>query len=295
MNENLANCRRSTLKIWQVVKFLTENLTRCFFLNSKYDALYFFKIKNRRVVFFHFKICHQKKNSIQNHSFWKSTKMENMSFSRSKKTKTWFFWIHMFFKIWPVEKFLIQNLTRCENFISKSDKFQSVFPEIWFSYCFSGSDWKMISSVNVITNLFLGRELKDNACYRVSRQMDNWKLPHVNSSLNVWGIALWQHTIFTEVTDRTLWSIKYGRSAVFLRKHPCENKRKRSLGRIPSSFSKNFVWATRRRAIERSWHLHSIYPILAAGRYLPQFWHLSKLTMPNRKSNFKTCVAQNIP
>ena len=38
--------------------------------------------------------------------------------------------------------------------------------------------------------------------------MDNWKLPHINSSLNVWGIALWQHTIFTEVSDRTLWSTK---------------------------------------------------------------------------------------
>ena len=127
--------------------------------------------------------------------------------------------------------------------------------------------------------------------------MDNWKLPNVNSSPNVWGIALWQHKIFTEVTDRTLWSIKHSRSAVFLRKHLCENKRKRSSVRIPSIFSNVFVWATRRRAIEGSWHLHSIYTILAAaaGRYLPQYWHLSKLIMPNRKSNFKTCVAQNIP
>ena len=135
----------------------------------------------------------------------------------------------------------------------------------------------------------------DNVCYRVSRQMENWKLPHINSSLNVWGIALWQHTSFTEVTDRTLWSIKDSRSAVFLRIHLCENKRNRSLVRVLSILSKVFVWATRRRAIERSWHLHSIYPILASGRYLPQSWHLSKLTMPNRKSNFKTCVAQNIP
>ena len=55
--------------------------------------------------------------------------------------------------------------------------------------------------------------------------------------------------------------------------------------------------STRRSAIERSWHLHNIYPILAAGCYQPRSWHLSKLklTMLNRKLNFKTCVAQNKP
>ena len=151
-----------------------------------------------------------------------------------------------FFKIWHVEKILIQNLTpciffqskiwrvvktsnqnltRCENCNSKSDKFQNFFYEIWFLSCFSGSDWMMISSVNANTNLFGRGESKDNACYRVSRKMDNWMLPHVSSSLNVWGIALWQHTIFTEVTDKTLWSIKNSRSAVFLRIYLCENKK----------------------------------------------------------------------
>ena len=125
--------------------------------------------------------------------------------------------------------------------------------------------------------------------------MDNWKLQHINSSLNVWGIALWQPKYFTEVTDRTLWSIKDSRSAVFFRIHLCKNKTKRSLVRILSIFYIVFVWATRRRAIEKSWHLHSIYPILAAGSYLPQAWHLSKLTMPIRNTNFKTSVAQNIP
>ena len=129
----------------------------------------------------------------------------------------------------------------------------------------------------------------------VSRQMDNWKLPHVNSSLNVWGIPLWQHTTFTEVTDKTLWSTKCSRSAVFLKIQLCENKRKRCLVRIFSIFSNVFMWATRRRAMERSWHLHSIYPILAAGRFLPKSWYLSKLTMLIGTSNFKTCVAQNIP
>ena len=128
----------------------------------------------------------------------------------------------------------------------------------------------------------------------VSRQMDNWKLPHVNSSLSAWGIALWQQTIFTDDTDRSLWIIKCSRSAVFLKRNLCENQTKRSLVRIPLFFSNVFVWATRRRVMEKSWHLHSMYPILAAGRYLPQSWHLSKLTLLNRKTNFKTCVAPNI-
>ena len=129
----------------------------------------------------------------------------------------------------------------------------------------------------------------------VSRQMDNWKLPHVNLSLYLWGIALWQHTIFTEYTNRTLWILKCSRSAVFLKIHLCENKRKRSSVRILSIFSNVFVWATRKRPMERSWHLCSIYPILNAGPYLPKFWNLSKLKMVNRKSNFKTFDAQNIP
>ena len=153
----------------------------------------------------------------------------------------------------------------------------------------------MIFSVNLNTKINLKRRIKRNACNRFGHQMYNWNLPHVNSSLNVWGIAIWQHAICTVFTDKSLWSIKCGRSAVLLKIHLCENKRKRSLVRIPSIFSKVFVWATRRRAMDRSWHLHSIYPISAAGRYLPQSWHITKLTMLNRKSNFKTCMTLNIP
>ena len=41
-----------------------------------------------------------------------------------------------------------------------------------------------------------------------------WKLLHVNSPLNVWGIALSKHTLFTEPMERTLWSIKLSRPAV---------------------------------------------------------------------------------
>ena len=38
--------------------------------------------------------------------------------------------------------------------------------------------------------------------------MYNWKLPRVNSPLNVWGIALWLHTIFAEVMESILWRMK---------------------------------------------------------------------------------------
>ena len=89
--------------------------------------------------------------------------------------------------------------------------------------------------------------------------MYNWRMPHVNSSLNVWGVALWRHTSFTEVVDRTLWSIKPNRLSVFLRKNLCEKKSKRTSVGFPSIFSIVFVWATRRKAMKRSWHLHSIY------------------------------------
>ena len=230
----------------------------------------------------------------QNVIFLDANTFQNLTCPKSfiSKSNTLYFFQS---KIWRVVQTSNQNLKRCENFDLQSDKFQNFFSEILFLSCFSGSDLMMISTANVNNNLFQRGELKENACFIVSRQMDKWKLPHFSSSLNVWGIALWQHTNFAEVTDRTLRSLKYSRSAVFFRKHLCENERKRSLVRIPLIFSNVFVWATRMRAIERSWHLHSIYPILAAGRYLPQSWHLWKLTMPIRKSNFKICAAQNNP
>ena len=122
----------------------------------------------------------------------------------------------------------------------------------------------MMSIVSVNTNLFQRGESKVHAFCTFSRQVYNWHLPHGNSSLNTWGLALWQHTNFTVVTDRTLWSKECSRSAVFLEIHLCENKKKRNLVGILSICANVFVWATRRRAMERSWHLHRVYPIVAA-------------------------------
>ena len=135
---------------------------------------------------------------------------------------------------WGVVKLLNQNLTRCGKFVSKpvalakfnskAEKFQNFLSEVWFLSCFPASDWMMISSVYVNNNLFK-EENKKTKSVSFSRQMYNWKPPHVNWSLNVWGIALWQHIIFTEVTDRTLWSVKCSKSAVFLKIHIRELKK----------------------------------------------------------------------
>ena len=90
----------------------------------------------------------------------------------------------------------------------------------------------MISTVNVNTNLFQREGVKNNVCYRFSRQMYNWKLPHVNLPLSVrWG-AIWQHTIVREAMDRTLCSKESSRSAVFAKKQLFENKRKRTLEKV---------------------------------------------------------------
>ena len=138
--------------------------------------------------------------------------------------------------------------------------------------------------------------MKDNFCYRFSCQVYNRNLPNVNLPLNLWGIAIWQRTFFTPAKDRTLWSKKSSRSPEPIKLHLCQNKRKRPLVRIPSIFSNVFVSATMRRgAMERSCHLHSIYSILTAGSFPLQSWRLSKLTIINRKFNFNTCVAQNVP
>ena len=113
-----------------------------------------------------------------------------------------------------------------------------------------------MSTVNVITHMFYREEVKDNVWYRFSRQMYNWKLSHVNSLLNLWGMAIQKHTVFREARDKTMWSKKSIKSTEFLEIHLCENKKNRILVRITSVFSTVFVWATtRRRAMEKTWHV----------------------------------------
>ena len=109
----------------------------------------------------------------------------------------------------------------------------------------------IITIFEVITNFFYRGEVKDNVCYGFGLQMYNWKLPQVNSLFILWGMVLWQDTIFTKAMDRILWSIKTTRSAVFPKKHLCEKTRKCASLKNPSFFSNKF-WATRRRAMEKN-------------------------------------------
>ena len=185
-----------------------------------------------------FKICFLKLYFSSKSSFLK----------KSFYSKSCFFKKIFFLKIWRVGKFLIQNLTRCfffqskigrvvklwnqnltrcENFVSKSDALE-LFNSKSDKYFYSTSDYHFVFQVlterwyllwTLIPNLFSTGDLKDNSCYRFSRQLYKWNMAQGNSSLNVWGIALWQHTYFTLGTERSLWSIKCSRSAVFLKKN----------------------------------------------------------------------------
>ena len=103
-----------------------------------------------------------------------------------------------------------------------------------FLSCFSGSDWLMVTSFGANTKWVSRGETEDKLRYRFSGQLYNWNLQHVISSLDVCGIALWQHKFSTDFTDRTLWSTICSKSGVFLQTHLRENKRKRFVVRIPS-------------------------------------------------------------
>ena len=130
-------------------------------------------------------------------------------------------------KSWRVVKLLIQNLSSFETFSPRSDLYLvcQVLTERWYL-------------LSTLIPTYFKEENWKTMRFLVSRHMDNWKLPHNNnSSLDVRGMPSWQHTILTEGTDRTLWSIKCSRSAVFLKTHICENKRKSSSVRILAIFS----------------------------------------------------------
>ena len=72
----------------------------------------------------------------------------------------------------------------------------------------------MIFSVNVNNNSFERRKLNDNVCYRFSRQMYNWKLPHVNSSLNGCIIFNWNSDVLWFFKMKT-WRVQCDFEKVF--------------------------------------------------------------------------------
>ena len=107
-------------KFGKLQKKYTQHLTRKIF-NSKSDALYFLKFKISRVVLFSIQNLSRKENIDSKLCFLKKhEKCKICRFHGVKRTKTWFFCMQTFFKICHVEKFLIQNLTRCMFFNPKS-------------------------------------------------------------------------------------------------------------------------------------------------------------------------------
>ena len=167
MNEKLANCERSTLKIWHVVIFSTQSLKRCIFLNSKYDALYFLIRNLKRCIFLnsnydasYFLILNQpRKENFNSKSCFlkKHEKAKICRFHGVKRTKTWFFLdannfqnltcrknfnsksnaLYFFqSKIWRVVRTSNQNLTSCENFNSNLTSFKTFSPKSDFYLVF---------------------------------------------------------------------------------------------------------------------------------------------------------------
>ena len=95
--EILANCKRITFKIWHVVKILAQNLTRCIFLKSKYDAL-FFLIQKMVRCFFSFQNLTQNENfNSKSYLLRKPKKCKICRFHGVKWTKTCFFWMQTSF------------------------------------------------------------------------------------------------------------------------------------------------------------------------------------------------------
>ena len=92
------------------------------------------------------------------------------------------------------------------------------------------------------------------------------------------------------VPIRTLWSITYSRSRVFLKVSHSENERKRSFSKIPSLFYNHWMSKTEKgKAKGKSWHLHK-QNLTDIGCGTLQSWHSSELAMRVHESVFKTCV-----
>ena len=118
-------------KMWRILKKLIWFLTHCSMLTSKSEALSFCNFKIWRVGISHFKIWHVTKFLFQNDAFYKAWTLKNMSFSRSKKTKTWFCECKNFFSIWHFERLFSRNLTRRIFFNPKSDALWNFYINMW--------------------------------------------------------------------------------------------------------------------------------------------------------------------
>ena len=109
-------------KNWHFVKFLFQKFTHFIFFNSKSAAL--------NKLFW--ETCFSKLIFVRIVLFGNAQKRQKLCILRGKFSQNLIFWRHIFVqkkifkffhqnKIWHVVKFLIKSLTRCENFVLKSD------------------------------------------------------------------------------------------------------------------------------------------------------------------------------
>ena len=130
--KSTCGCTRLEFNVEKAEKILIENLTPCKILYWKSDQMKKFYFKIWRVVVL------SVQNLSRNESFnakscflKKHEKRKICRFHGVKWTKTWFFDRKQFFKVWHVQKILVQNLTRCKTFKSKSDALWKFCFKIW--------------------------------------------------------------------------------------------------------------------------------------------------------------------
>ena len=159
------------MKTWRVqydfenVFFSIPNPTRCKYFKSKSDAYWNFQFKilpfKKALKMQNMSFSQSKRN--QNVIFRMQTIFQNLTrpnFFNSKSNTLYFFrsktlrFVKLFIRNLTRFEFFFQNLPRWKNWIQNLTIFKILFTEIWFLSCFSSSDWKMTFSVNVDNNLF---------------------------------------------------------------------------------------------------------------------------------------------
>ena len=129
--QKVRRCIFVQFRIWQVVILLFKNLTPCKNFKSKSDALFSFNSKCDAFYSFQFKIWRVVQIYFKNMTWRKAWKMENLSLSRSKRSKLDLLYANFFKirhgeeisnsksdaffskKIWQVQKTSFQNLMPC--------------------------------------------------------------------------------------------------------------------------------------------------------------------------------------
>ena len=166
---------------------VNSSLNVCIIFNWNSDVFCVFKLKTWRVQY-HF----------ENVFF----SIPNLGRCKTFKSKHDAFWI-FYFKIWRVRKneFKIWLVLK---FFSPKSEFYHVFQIL--------NEWRFFLSTLITT--FWGGKINDNVCCSFSRQMYNWKLPDVNSSLNACKTFEWKSDVLCFLKMKK-WRVQYDFENVF--------------------------------------------------------------------------------